>query len=992
MQFWSSLGKVCASYGLNFIMGKRKNRRNKIRNNFSSKNYKSSSRGTRKRSMSEILELASRTMKERLILSGFAIGTIGVSVIVFFGVVFSLTLPDVGNAENILGTESTVIYDRDGKVLQTVHGEEDREIIASEDIPQVIKDATIAIEDDQFYKHNGFDLPALTKAVLSEIGIGKRRGGSTITQQFIKNAVLTSQRTYTRKLQELVLAVKLEQHYSKDEILTMYLNRVPYGGTAYGVERASEIFFGKDTKDVGLVEAAILASLPNAPTYYSPYGDHKHTTLDVEFTAEEANKIKDITDLESNEYTYGLLGKEFELANGEKLYLPGRVDSVLVRMEDLNLIKEEEKFAALEEAKTFEFNEYRPPLKDSYHFVMYVRGLLEEEYDKDFVENGGLQIITTLDSELQTQAQDIVNRRSAEYEGRFQAKNAALMTIDPTTGEILAMVGNSLKNGEITDYNNITTSPKQVGSTMKPLVYAAAFAKALPSPGNFIFDVPIQKVGDKFRNNFDGQFLGPISIRIALAQSRNIPALKMYTIAGGQEVIIPYLEKLGINSLEESRDYGDSLALGAAEMPMTELAQAYSVFSNEGKLVEINPILEVRNSKGEILIDNRDRTALLNNAEQVISQEEAFMINDILSDQSVNFGELQALPNGRQVASKTGTSTKPNGNPSDLWTVGYTKQKLTAVWVGNTNGDAVAANGTGYGAAMPIWNEVMNIATKNDAIVGFTKPESIQTYRFSKLSGDLPSTSTPANMIGEDYFMPNLEPTRVDSSYYTATVDVRNNKSTNKYCPETYVKTVTFWNHTESEKYSPQSVLTMRHNEIQSWFNGLDAEKRNSLSLGENVVLGFPVNEVSDFCKRSLAERSRSIEITNLDDGDGVETGVLNVEVDANAASGIEKIEYYLNDNLQYTYESSTGGSYNGTVRISPAFPEGRELLVRVVLYDEYGYQAETSINVYVGEGRRSGDKPSLSDLMGNNGNNEESSEGEPVIDLTDLDGNIVIE
>ncbi len=985
-------------------MGRRKKRNNKIRSNFGGSYKKPSRSSRRKKSFIEILELHTRTLRERIILSAFAIGTIGVAVIVFFAVIFSLTLPDVSDAENITGTESTVIYDRDGKVLHTVYAEEDREVVKSENIPDVVKLATVAIEDDKFYSHNGFDVPALVKAVLSEVGIGKRRGGSTITQQFIKNAVLSSQRTYTRKLQELVLAVQLEKHYNKDQIITMYLNRVPYGGTAYGIQKASNIFFNKETTELGTVEAAILASLPNAPTFYSPYGDNKHSSLNVEFTPEEAEKIDDAGDLEDSEYTIGLLGKEFTLADGSTLYIPGRVDSVLVRMENLNFITEEEKDEAVAQAMNYEFHEYTPPLKDSYHFVMYVKGLLEEKYGKDLVENGGLKVTTTLNSGLQSTAQNIVNERSATYESRFSANNASLLTVDPTTGEVLAMVGNSQKDGVLTDYNNITTSPKQVGSTMKPLVYSAGFANGLPSPGSTIFDVPMKAVGGKFRNNFDGKFMGPISIRTALAQSRNIPALKMYTVAGGQEQIIEYVEKMGITSLDPDYDYGDSLALGSASIPMIELVQAYSVFPNEGKLVEINPILKVETSSGEVLEDNTERNNLLANAEEVITPEEAFMINNILSDQSVNFGDLQALPGNRPVATKTGTSTKSNGNPSDLWTVGYTKQKLTAVWVGNTNGDEIAANGTGYGAAMPIWNSFMVEATKDDSVVGFEKPATIQSYRFSKLSGDLPSSSTPANMTAEDFFMPNAEPTTVDSSYFKATVDVRNNKSTNQYCPTLYVKEVTFWKHTESEKYSPEGIQSQRHNEILAWFNGLDEAGRNELNLGENVVIGFPIDELSDNCKRSLYERSRSIEITNLSDGDGVPTGAQPVEVSASAASGIEKIEYYLNDSVQYTYQESVGGSYNGNVRISPAFPEGRELTIRVVLYDKYGYVEEDSIQVYVGEGKN---KPSLSDFLDTTGggNNSEDSNDEdqqvsdditsgvdPIIDFDQSPGSIVIE
>lgn len=974
----------------------RRNRRNKFQSNFGRNTYSSSSstkrrttsKGSLQMLVSDILELNTRNLTERFILVGLTVATAGAAVLVFFAVLFAITLPSVSEANNLMGTESTVIYDRNGKVIHTVHGEEDRDIVESADIPQVVKDATVAIEDDQFYGHNGFDIPALIKAVLSEVGIGKARGGSTITQQFIKNSVLSSERTYTRKLKELVLAVQLEKHFTKDEILTMYLNRIPYGGTAYGIERGAEVFFDKDAKELNLVEAAILASLPNAPTYYSPFGDHKYSKLDVTLTADDIKKrkIKDITDLESDEYSLGLIGQNIALEDGSTLYLPGRVDNVLAKMEDQNMITKEERDLATQQSLTYEFHEYTPLVKDAFHFVDYVKDLLVEEYGEDFVANGGLQITTTLDIELQKSAQAAINERSAGYSNSFNAENAASLTVNPATGEILSMVGNSFQDGVITDHNNIATSRKQIGSTMKPLVYSAAFAKTLPSPGSVIFDVPIQKVGDKFRNNFDGKFNGPMSIREALAQSRNIPALKMYTIAGGQVELINYLEKIGITAINRSQDYGDSLALGAADIPMTQLVQAYSVLANGGKFVEINPILEVKSGSGEILEDNRDRTQYLNQAEQVISPEEAFMINNILSDQGVNFSDIQALPNNRPVASKTGTSTKPDGSPSDLWMVGYTKQKVTAVWVGNSNGEALSSNATGLGAAAPIWNSIMNLATKDDPILEFEKPDSIQRYKFSKLSGDLPSQTTPANMIGEDFFMPDLQPTNVDSSYFKSTVDIRNNKSTNKYCPEIYVKDVTFWNYRMAERYSPEANLDMRHNEILNWFNGLNDEAKVGLNLGENVVLGFPISDPSDFCKRSLFERSRSIDMIDIQDGDGVEKGVLPVKVNASAASGIAKIEYYLNDSIQYTYDASVGGNQDGTVRISPSFAEGRELTIRVVLYDEYGYKAEDTATVYVGEGKRANneDKPTLSEVLGNKNNDKTT---ETVEDL-----NIVIE
>lgn len=935
------------SYKSNFGNSDYKNR--KKSSNYSSNRKKSS----RLRGVSKKLQLESRSLKERLALIILSAGTIFAAGLVFITIIFSMGLPNVSDPKTLLPTESTVFFDRNGKVIHTVRGEEDRENIKSEDIPQVVKDAAIAIEDDQFYKHNGFDLPALTKAVLSEVGIGKPRGGSTITQQFIKNAVLSSERTYTRKLKELVLAVQLERHFTKDEILTLYLNRIPYGGTAYGVEKAAEVFFDKDARDLNLVEAAVLASLPNAPTYYSPYGNHKHTTLDIELTADEASKVKSIRDLADDEYTQGLLGKTYTLANGENLYLPGRVDSVLLKMEELNFITNDERQEAIKIAENYEFNVYTSSRLDTLHFVNYVSEILNEKYGDDFVQNGGLKITTTLDLEAQQSAQEIVDSYSAQHVNKFKANNAALVSVLPETGEVIAMIGNSQIEGEEFRYFNVATSDQtQVGSTIKPLVYAAGFSKTLPSPGSTIFDVPIKKAGGKFRNNFDGKFNGPMSVRESLAQSRNMAALKMYSVAGGQEELITYMEKLGIKSLKRTIEYGDSLALGAAEIPMVEMLQAYSVFPNEGKFVEINPILEIKDDKGEIIEDNRQREELINTAETVISEEEAFMINDILSDQSVNFGELQALPSNRPVASKTGTSTNENGDPVNLWTIGYTKQKLTAVWVGNSSkaegsSFAVGSNGTGYGAAMPIWNKFMVEHTKDDPIVGFEAPSTVKKLKFSKLSGNLPSKNTPANMIGEDYFMPELTPVEVDNSYYKSTVDVRNNKKTNKYCPDIFVKQVTFWNHKDAETFSPENVLNLRHSEILNWFNSLTPQERGEFNLGEGVVIGYPIDEVSDNCKRSFAERSRNLEIINIDDGTSYPAGEVRVELKANAASGIDKIEFYMGDSLQYTAKD---GQTFGFVRLSPALQDGTEQNVRVILYDTYGYSVEDQVEIMKGE------------------------------------------
>ena len=927
------------------------------------------------------LNLGKRTFKQKFILLLIVAATMAnvMAVLLIFGT--SLFLPSVDKIDSLAGAESTVFFDSQGEVLYTVSEDEEREKVKSEEIPEVVKLAAIAIEDDRFYEHNGFDIGGIFKAFLSELGFGPRRGGSTITQQFIKNAVLSNERTYTRKIKELILAVKLEKHATKDQIITMYLNRIPYGGTAYGVKKASQIFFDKETTELGLPEAAILASLPKAPTYFSPFGDHKRTTLTKDFSLEELDQrdIENINDLKDTEYTYGLLGNDVELADGSVIYLPGRADEVLKRMQELGYATKAERAEAKQQLKDYEFSKYVAKTK-AYHFVMYVKQILEDKYGQDLVANGGLKVYTTLDYEQQKEIEDIV-KTQAEFNQGFDANNAAVVSVEAKTGHIKAMVGSrDFTNEEIEGYNNMVLAKRQPGSSFKPIAFASAMLNGL-SPGNFIFDIPI-KIGEDEPNNFDGEFMGPISVRKALGQSRNIPAVKAYYIGGEQDQIIELSQKLGITSFDSDADYGWPLSLGTGELSMLELAQAYTVFANKGLFVPTNPILKVTTFDGEVLEDNTE-LAVIEEAEEVMDPRVAFMINDILSDTDVNLGRLLSLADGRPVAAKTGTSTKKIGDiiyPTNLWTAGWTPDYVTVAWAGNSDGSKTSLEGSGYVGATPIWHNTMNVLHKEVETSEFEKPEELESMLISSLSGDLPSNSTPLNLVNEDWFLPDFLPTDPDMSFYKAVVDERNFKLPNEYCPQRFVKSMTFFDNTQAEKYTPR-LLADRQAEIAEWFLTLDQESRDKLQLGDNIAIGKPIEESSDMCSRALASNHLSLEVINVADGFNLKYGVNPVSVNVSSQAGVEKVEYLLNDKVQYT---STAGDYSGNVRVPRVLPTGSRLDLKVRLVDVNGYMREVSLDVRVGDPSRN---PSSFETQ--KAENYESLEISPVMDAFNdfLDG-----
>ncbi len=566
---------------------------------------------------------------------------------------------------------ATKIYDRSGTVLYEIYADENRTPLPLHEIPDIVQKATIAIEDREFYTHPGFSLRGIARAANETLRNDHLQGGSTITQQLIKSALLTPEITITRKLKELVLSLEAERIYSKNQILEMYLNQVPYGGTAWGIESASRMYFGKSVKDLTLNEAALLAGLPAAPSTYSPFGAKPDLAI-------------------------------------------VRQREVLRRMRDDGYISEDQYNTALDEPIVYRQQDsgIKAP-----HFVMFVKDLLEKRYGARLIQQGGLRVVTSLDSDIQTLTEQTVSRHISALKPLNVGNGAALVT-NPTTGEILAMVGSANYFDYENDGNvNVSTRLRQPGSSIKVVNYAAALENGF-SAATLINDSPITyKIpgSEPYTPvNYDGRYHGTVTLRSALANSYNIPAVKTLAKIGVKTMVETGI-RMGITeSWNNPTRFGLSLTLGGGDVTMIEMAQVYGTLSNKGVHRNLMPILEVSDYTGRV-IDKFTPDAGL----QAIRTETAWIISNILSDNSARtpaFGPRSDLViPGKTVSVKTGTSNDKRDN----WTIGYTPEILTAVWVGNNDNSPMNPTLTsGVTGASPIWHDIMNslLADKQDNI------------------------------------------------------------------------------------------------------------------------------------------------------------------------------------------------------------------------------------------------------------------------------------
>ena len=596
-----------------------------------------------------------------------------------------MKIPDFNTFHERKVVESTKIYDRTGKILlYDVHQDIKRTITPFQEISPLLKKAVISIEDSGFYQHGAISFTGTARAILFG---GTRGGGSTITQQVVKKTLLTDEKLVTRKLKEIILSYKLEQVFSKDQILELYLNEIPYGGNIYGIGEASMSFFGKNPLDLTLAESAYLAAIPNAPTYYSPYGNNRDK-------------------------------------------LDNRKNLVLQRMHDLGYINDQEYTSALSEKVVFLAKE--PTGIKAPHFVEWIKQYLAEKYGELAVEENGYKVITTLDYTLQKKAEEVISKFGPSTEKNFNAKNMALVAVNPKNGQVLAMVGSrdyfDVKNeGNF----NVALAHRQPGSTFKPFVYSTAFMKGY-TPETTVFDLktnfsttcdaqgiplyPSVKQKDCYvPENYDGKYRGPVSLRDALAQSLNIPAIKTLYLAGINDSIIT-ARKMGITSLTNADQYGLTLVLGGGEVSLLELTSAYGVFANDGVRNPTQSILQIEDKNGAIV------EQFNNNPEEVIPSEVARNITDILADNKARtpeFGSDSALyfP-GKDVAVKTGTTN----DYRDVWTVGYTPNITVGMWAGNNNNTSMQKNIAGF-IITPVWHAFMEEALKLTPTERFIPPE-----------------------------------------------------------------------------------------------------------------------------------------------------------------------------------------------------------------------------------------------------------------------------
>lgn len=596
----------------------------------------------------------------------FIVGAIlGVAVFAWF----SKDLPDPNRILERTVAQSTKIYDRSGEnLLYEIHGEEKRTLVTLDQIPEHLKWATIVIEDKDFYIHKGFSLWAIFRTTVTNVLRRQRAGGSTLTQQFVKNAILTSEKTYTRKIKEVILSYNLEKKFTKDQILQLYLNEIPYGSTAYGVESAANTYFGKSVRDLTLAESVILAALPQAPTYYSPFGSHQEDLI-------------------------------------------GRQHYILDLMTEEGYITEKE----ADEAKQQELD-FRQRIENikAPHFVLYVKEILTQKYGERMVEQGGLKVYTTLDSFKQEVAEEVVSEMVAKNE-RYNASNAALVALDTKTGQILAMVGSKDYFDEKIDGQvNVAIRDRQPGSSFKPIVYATAFKKGF-TPETMLFDLKTN-FGNYAPSNYDLTEHGPVSMRQALAGSLNIPAVKTLYLAGIDNVL-DAAHAFGYSTLNDRDRYGLSLVLGGGEVKLLEHTSAFATFAREGMRHPVTALLKVEDQKGKVLETFEESEGV-----EVIDRIVAQKINSILSDNNARafvFGSRNYLTlSDRPVAAKTGTTN----DFRDAWTLGYTPSIATGVWVGNNDNSEMSRGAAGAVVAAPLWHEYMRRILSGTPVEWFHTP------------------------------------------------------------------------------------------------------------------------------------------------------------------------------------------------------------------------------------------------------------------------------
>jgi len=794
-------------------------------------------------------------------------------------------LPDPNKLMDRQIAQSTKIYDRTGEtILYEIHGEEKRTLVNLNEIPDYVKWATIAIEDKNFYKHGGISLWSIFRGVVWQTLRGKRaQGGSTLTQQFVKNAILTPERTITRKIREWILSYQIEKKFTKEEILQMYFNEIPYGSTAYGVEAASQRYFGKSVLDVNPAEAAILAALPQAPSRYSPYGSN----LDL---------------------------------------LISRQHYILDLMKEQGYIPE----AKAEAAKQFKL-EFKKQSDNiiAPHFVMYVKEILGEKYGEKMIEQEGLKIYTTLDLYKQKIAEEVIVAQAEKNEKNYNATNAALVSLDPKTGQILAMVGSrDYFNDDIDGQVNVTTSLRQPGSSLKPVVYAAAFIKGY-TPDTVLYDVVTNFSSDPANpyepHNYDSQEHGPVTMRKALAGSLNIPAVKTIYLTGVDNVLNLAVD-FGYTSLSDRDRFGLSLVLGGGEIKLLEHTNAYGVFAREGLFNQIVSILKIEDKNGKVIEEFKAPEE-----KRILDPKIARLINNILSDneaRAFTFGEQNWLTLGsRPVGAKTGTTN----DYRDAWTIGYTPSIVTGVWVGNNDNKEMKRGAAGGAVAAPIWHEFMKKVLGDTPVEEFRAPEVVKTGK-SVLDGEIEA--------GEKI-----------------KIDIASGLLATEYTPESFIEEKTY--------KQDHSILYYIDKDDPRGPAPKNPDKDPQFELWESRVLAWAkatstvaASPPTEYDNLHKPENRPEFEILSPTSNQTVMEPLLTARIKASAPRGINRAEYYIDNNLiisnnafPFNLEKNinflNNGFHNLKVRVCDDIDNCSEqsLEFNLILDEEAGAGGETNIS-----------------------------------------------
>ncbi len=772
-----------------------------------------------------------------------------VFLILFFPFLFVWYSKDLPSPDKVKRKEgySTIILDRNEKPIYDIYTDKNRIPVAFSDIPDYLKKAIIAIEDKDFYKHQGFDPKGILRAIYHIVTLRGIQGGSTLTQQLVKNVLLTSERTLPRKIKEFVLAVQIEKKYSKDEILQMYLNEAPYGGTMWGIESAAQGYFGKKTKDLTLLESVILAGFPQRPSYFSPFGPDP------------------------------------------KAYI-SRAEQVLRRMREDNYITQSEEYELKKNLPNVKFATSSSQYKAT-HFVLYIKKILTEQFGEKLVEQGGLKVTTTLDLDFQ-QKTEVIVKEEIDKLSALKVSNGAVLVLNPQTGEIIAYVGSKEYSSSDTDFQGkfdvVSMGYRQPGSALKPITYAVAFNKGY-TPASLLMDVETHFPGgenqpDYIPQNYDKKFRGPIQIRFALGNSINIPAVKITALVGVKDILKTATD-LGLTTLlptdENVKRLGLSLTLGGGEVRLLDLVQAYGVFAAGGIKNDIYAIKKVEDISGKIIYEYKKKSG-----KKVLKEDVSFLISHILSDNNARkevFGENSYLViPGKTVAVKTGTTDDKRDN----WTIGYTPSIVVGVWVGNNDNSPMNPKiASGVTGAAPIWNKVIKEALKNKKDEPFNMPDNIIIKEIDAFAGGLPHEGQPKR---SEYFIKGTEPTEISPIYKKIKISkADSNKLANPI-------EIANGNYEEKEFFVFAEYDPTSNGSINKWQEAIDAW----LAKQEDSRY-HPPKDISNSNEDEIIVKIKNPQNNALINDNSVE-----IEAEATSVKEIKKIELYIDDALKTIVEN----------------------------------------------------------------------------------------